>query len=74
MEFKKQHLTDFRIRKVWTLFGLFISDNCLIFNSLLFSFLPKKVEIKETAYRIRYIDLNSSSFWSDWEHKYKYKK
>lgn len=78
MEFEKQHLTEFKIREVWTLFGLFTSDNCVFFKYDFFSFLPKKVEIKETQYRIRYLFFDDGwsykHYWTAWDYRYKFNK
>lgn len=74
MEFEKQYLIEHRIREVWALLGFFISDNSLVFSLRYFSFLPKKIEIKELQYRIRYAYYDNQKYWTNWEYGYKFKR
>lgn len=78
MDFEKQHLTDYRVREAVVFLGFFISDNSLVFEKNYFSFSPKKREIKEIKYRIRYKYFDAGwlyqFYWGGWEERWKFKR
>lgn len=67
---EKEYLNQFRERELWSFLGIFISDDRPYFQSSVFSFLPKKIKIKEQRYRVRYEWFDDGwtfqSYWGKW--------
>jgi len=73
---EKELLNKFRERDIWSFLGFFMSDDWLYFQFFVFSFLPKKIKIKEQRYRVRYTWLSEENerCYSKWNWYWEFKE